>query len=114
MSRIKVKSFEEAAAIVAAEFVKTMKDDGFTSFKEMKQSYWWDASDIRSEIDDILTSDVENVYMYDDGSTVQFGISEDMSYRDFKKMVMKEIDKQMSSSDDEEEDDEADEDMVVV
>lgn len=86
---INLTSFSQAAVIVADEFLQTMQDGGFNTFREMQECYWWEASDIREEISYILESKTD-AYVFDDGSYVQFGI-DDMPYGEFKKLVFQKL-----------------------
>lgn len=54
--------------VCADYFNNAVEEDGFDNFKEMKQSFDWDANDIREEIRALVE---ENRWMmYDDGSWI--------------------------------------------
>ena len=82
---------KQAAAYVAEQFNKDVKENGFEDFKEMKTTYWWDAKDIRAEIDYMVTHDCDGVLFLD--STVEnfYDVHDAVSYREFKKMVFAEV-----------------------
>lgn len=100
-------TINELAKMVADDFKATMKEEGFESFNEMAKCYWWDAADIRGEIsylaESIVNKDYDDyvkangtcsgyamVVIYDDCSLSGWcdGKYKDMSYRDFKKLVL--------------------------
>ena len=88
-------TFEKLAELVADDFQKTMNEEGFETFKEMKKCYDWDAQDIKEEVDSIISElnkkayeeSGETFWMSDDYSFLQIGIFDDMSWGDFKKLV---------------------------
>lgn len=86
---VHITSFAQAADIVAEEFLQTMTDEGFNTFREMQKCYWWETSDIKEEISYTLESKTD-AWMFDDGSYVQFG-AEDMPYSEFKKLVFQNL-----------------------
>lgn len=90
---VKVSTFSEAADYVARDFVKTMKEEGFETFEEMKKCYWWEPEDIRQEIISIV--DETNAYFYDDGSAIVLPYDEEMDYKSFKKLVLLRVDRLM-------------------
>lgn len=94
--------------LVAKEFASIAKQEGYTSFQEMSRSYDWDASDIRSEIEYAATyvcnadynkfidlgkypREYKGVTVYDDTSLSDD--SSEMSYKEFKKQVVAEVNK---------------------
>lgn len=89
-------TFEELAKKIAEEFKNIMEQEGFSCFKEMKECYDWEASDIRSEIEYMVKEygEAEHFAVMDDGSLIQFTderIEPTMSYREFKKLVLNEL-----------------------
>ena len=88
-------TFEKLAKLVADDFQKTMDEEGFETFLEMKRCYMWEAQDIREEVESIISElskkaweeNGETFFMSDDYTFIQIGICEEMSWRDFKKLV---------------------------
>lgn len=92
-------TFEKLAVYVANDFRKTMQEEGFTTFAEMKKCYMWDADDIKTEIYDIITEYAKEQYskgeysdfwMWDDMTAVQIGW-DDMAWKDFKRLIFKDL-----------------------
>lgn len=89
-------TYERLAEIVADDFKKTMKDEGFETFKEMCYCYGYDSQDIKEEVDSIIREIAgeyyikyhDDFYMYDDLSAVQIGLQDEMSWKDFKKLML--------------------------
>ena len=84
-------TIEALAMKVAEYFKKVMKEEGFETFTEMKECYWWTTQDIRAEVDAVITEvanelGVADMYLYDDGSVVQVDTYHDISYRKFSAM----------------------------
>lgn len=92
-----VNSFEDAAEVVAQEFVNTMLEEGFESFNEMKKTYWWEPSDIQDEMMYSVSSLTDNCSFWDDGSVVEIDSRGEMQYKDFKKMVLSRVDEIMKN-----------------
>ena len=91
-------TFERLAKLVADDFRKTMKEQGFTTFKEMKNCYDWDAQDIKDEVEGIITvlnrdmwKETGTFLMSDDQSFLQIGFFDEMSYGNFKKLVFADL-----------------------
>lgn len=91
-------TFEILAKLVADDFKRTMDDNGFHTFSEMKKCFMWDANDIKEEVSTIVSEisnkaleDTHNAsntaFVADDGSFVQIGIFDEMSWGKFKKLV---------------------------
>ena len=88
-------TFEELAKLVAEDFKKTMDEEGFETFDEMKKCYWWSNDDVKEEVESIISVLTEKsvkdggeyFYMSDDHTFIQIGTFNDMSWRDFKKLV---------------------------
>lgn len=91
-------TFNELAKLVADDFRKTMEENGFETFSEMKKCYMWDANDIKEEVSSIVSEisnkaweDTHNVsntaFVSDDYSFVQIGVFDEMSWGNFKKLV---------------------------
>ena len=89
-------TFEKLAEMVRADFKATMEKEGFETFADMKRCYCWEAADIKDEVNTIITDLARQAYkngekahffMADDNSFIQIDICEDMSWRDFKKLV---------------------------
>jgi hypothetical protein len=91
-------TFEMLAKLVADDFTRTMEEQGFETFKEMRKCYMWDANDIKEEVSTIIseisaknweeTHNVgETAFMADDYSFVQIGVCDDMRCGEFKKLV---------------------------
>lgn len=87
---IRVKTFEEAADVVAENFFHDMQEAEFETFKEMAQCYWWEPQDIKEEVSSILTMETENAWMCDDLTHVVVN-DDDIYYKDFKKMFLSRI-----------------------
>ena len=82
-------TFEELAKVVANEFKQTMKEEGFDSFKEMAECYWWTANDIKDEVDVIISNAVEGLGVsgIDEVDRTDVYLNGDMiSYRKFSAM----------------------------
>lgn len=90
--------FELLAEKVAEGFVETMKNEGFETFKEMCDCYWWTTKDIKTETDYFLRySGIENEEAYIDEFDMNdvicnYGM---MPYTEFAKMFKKKILKMM-------------------
>ena len=89
-------TFEKLAEMVRMDFKTTMEQEGFETFADMKRCYCWEAADIKDEVNIIIAElantayknkEFSNFYMADDNSFIQIGVCEDMSWRDFKKLV---------------------------
>lgn len=81
-------SLDDITKAVRDDFKKTMDEEGFDTFKEMRDSYDWEPHDIREEIDYIVRSLDTDWFMLDDGTLVNDSTGEEVRYRDFKKMVL--------------------------
>lgn len=90
-------TFDQLAKWVADDFNKTMKEENFDSFNDMRKSYMWDMQDVKNEVNDIISQISKDKYdhrrysdffMFDDGSAVQIGI-DDISWGQFKKLMFK-------------------------
>ena len=83
-------TFEMLAKLVAEDFQKTMDENGFDTFADMKFTYDWEWADIKDEIAYTITAIGnelnEPMYMYDDRTYVQIGIKA-IPWREFKKLV---------------------------
>ncbi len=88
-------TFEKLARIVADDFKATMQEEGFSTFDDMRKCYWWEWSDVRDEvraiIDEAAKDYGESFWMADDGTFIQIGACRDMSWRDFKKLLLAEL-----------------------
>ena len=83
----KAMSIKSIARKCAEYFKGIMAEEGFDTFEEMKQCYWWDSSDIKEEIKAII---LDYEWFFNDDETEIFYIgdeSTDTSYRKFIKMV---------------------------
>ena len=88
-------TFEKLAKLVAEDFQRTMDEEGFETFNEMKKCYDWEAQDIKEEVESIISElnkrayeeNGETFYMSDDYTFIQIGIIDEMSWRDFKKLI---------------------------
>lgn len=90
-------TFEKLANIVADSFYQTMQEEGFETFDEMKNCYWWTAKEIKEEVDYIIR-DITGAEAYIDeldGSLV-FCYGMDMEYRKFATMWRKALKKMAS------------------
>lgn len=82
----------EALAMKVSEYFKNvMKEEGFDTFTEMKECYWWTSEDIKAEVSAVITEvanelGVADMYLYDDGTVVQVDTYHDISYRKFSAM----------------------------
>lgn len=87
-------TFTTLASKIAEDFNRSVVEEGFENFKEMKNSYDWEPEDIRTEIEYMVKEYGENDHfaMMDDGSLIQFTNDwPTMSYREFKKMVFAQV-----------------------
>ncbi len=97
-------TFKVLTQLVSDEFNRAVKEGGFDNFKEMKRCYDWEASDIRGEVDYIVTDLLNKEYdtyvekngsnagyisivQYDDGTLYDMVNNEEMTYGQFKKAV---------------------------
>ena len=74
---------------VANDFAQTMKQEGFESFSDMKNTYDWESAEIKEEIEYM----VDKVYggaFFD--TIVSASDDSEMSYREFKKAVVAKAD----------------------
>lgn len=81
---------KELAAIVAEDFMKTIKEWDFENFTDMKDCYDWDSKDIRTEVEYTIHAAETGWEMQDDSDIYCFvdGASEDfITYRKFISMV---------------------------
>ena len=94
-----IMTIEKLAHKVAEELNAYVTEDNYENFAELKLSQWWDWSDIKSEINSIITEYANeeykkgnfcDFYMYDDHTYVHIG-SKDIPWREFKKMVFAEV-----------------------
>lgn len=88
-----MKKFEGLAKRVADEFRKTMKVEEFESFEEMKRCYGWEWADVKDEVDycinEIAREDMNSyLWMADDHTFIQYGIEDIISWREFKKLLL--------------------------
>lgn len=91
-------TIKELARLVSDDFQKTMNEEGFETFNEMRRCYCWETQDIKEEVSSIINEisakvweeRKETVFMYDDYSTV-IADGEDMSWRDFKKLIFENL-----------------------
>ena len=99
-------NINKLAEKVADDFKNTMAEEGFKNFAEMKKTYWWEASDIRSEMlyiaQSLLNEEYErDIETFGDWEKVPYTVrllvddeghiqsdKEYTTYRDFKKLVM--------------------------
>lgn len=75
---------------IVNDFLQTMENEGFETFIEMRENYWWESQDIKNEVDYIVTkelnipNDGEYNYYVDD-------MDEDLNYNKLIRMVYKEL-----------------------
>lgn len=87
-TRLKL-SLNELVKMCADHFNSIIKENGFANFKELRESYDWEASDIRDELNDVV-NESSNWWMSDDGIFLADDDSdEEISYGNFKKQVFK-------------------------
>ena len=71
-----------------AEYFKgVMAEEGFDTFEEMKQCYWWDSADIKEEVKAVIA---EFGWFFTDDETEIFMVGDerqDTSYKSFLKMM---------------------------
>ena len=88
-------TIKEVAKKIAEDFNNAVIEDGFENFKEMKRCYDWDATDIRNEIDAMLSCYKVGIMMLDDGTIVNvldvFDPEYEISYGKFKKMIFENV-----------------------
>ena len=91
-------TIRNAEALVAKDFVEFMQENGFLSFKEMRQCFKWDSQDIKEEVDAALRDLTKGEYCVDelDGSMV-VGDGDLISYGAFMKDVYEEIEREMAA-----------------
>lgn len=83
-------TFQELAEIVAQDFLDLMEDEGFDTFKELKESYGWTWEDIKDEIDSSIdgNSISMNIFMYMSDNRRYIQIEDKrMNWGEFKKLV---------------------------
>ena len=89
-----IRTFEELAKVVADGFKAVMEEEGFDTFEEMKQCYWWETNDIKDEVEAYLKeADAQSdkiICMSDDRTDVYIG-DDYISYRKFSAMWHKMI-----------------------
>lgn len=104
----KTQTVQDIVRIVANEFADMMRDDGFETFKEMRECYWWDTQDIADEVKAIMGGLETGWYIdEEDGKDVinqELGIV--MPYKKFIAAVYKDIKVVMNDKTDDEQDDE--------
>ena len=87
-------TFEMLAKMVADDFRETMNDEGFDSFEQMCKCYAWEWADVKDEVDAIITEIARRehleLWMSDDQTFIQLGL-DDISWRDFKRMMLAEL-----------------------
>lgn len=85
--------FEELAKVVAKGFKEVMDEEGFETFDEMKECYWWTSKDIKEEVDWYLKDATDgDACIGDDGMDVYCNGTDMMiSYRAFARMWRKEL-----------------------
>jgi hypothetical protein len=66
-----------------------MEDEGFDTFEEMRDCYWWDTEDIKDEVESVLKD--HDWFLTDDRTEVMNMNCELYSYRRFINMVYKMI-----------------------
>ncbi len=81
-------TFNELANLVAGDFRETMKTEGFETFTEMAQCYWWDTNDVKDEVDYILRDATNGEAYLDecDRTEVIIGQGASLPYREFSRM----------------------------
>ena len=81
----------------AADFLKTMKEEGFESFQEMKNCYKWTANDIKEELAAIFEEYEEETgkeaWVDEEDEETICSATEQMPYKDFIKEVKEIINK---------------------
>lgn len=101
-SSTNVNKYPELVQQVGDEFIKTMDEENFDSFRAMSQCYGWDSTDIKEEIEYMINKEF-NGFMY--GSDIEDANGHEYKYRSFKSMVMKYIDEATESDSFSDEDD---------
>ena len=88
-----MKEFEGLAKVVADGFREVMEEEGFDTFDEMKDCYWWTTQDIKEEVDFYLSEATDgDACIGDDGADVYYhGTDLMISYRKFSAMWRKEL-----------------------
>ncbi len=85
-------NLNELVDAIVNDFIQTMKEEGFNTFSEMKNCYWWDSQDIKDEVDYICNKQLnipnDGLYNYylDD-------LKEDLTYSKLIKKVYSELKK---------------------
>lgn len=82
-----MKTIEELAKEVAQDFNKTVEEEGFSDFAEMKKSYMWETSDIKEEVR-YMVNEMYGGHMYEDDEVFIDGV-EPASYKSFMVLVRK-------------------------
>lgn len=76
---------EMLAREVANDFMRTMAEEGFDSFQEMCDCYWWTSKDIKDEVKAIISNlHRDDCFLDDDGVDVVCG-DEMLSYVKFSR-----------------------------
>jgi len=80
-------TFEGLAKAVADYFKDCMKEEGFESFEEMVDCYWWTANEIKDEVDSVLRGiDGTDAYIDEFDRSDVLNNGELISYRKFSAM----------------------------
>lgn len=82
-------TIKELAKACADYFKSVMQDEGFDTFEEMKDCYWWDTNDIKNEVESVIKD--YDWFLTDDRTEVMNISCELYSYRSFIAMVYKMI-----------------------
>jgi hypothetical protein len=90
MTKLNVRTVEDLARDVANDFNKTVEEEGFASFAEMKKSYMWDSADVKEEVR-YMVNEMYGGQMYDDDEVRANNAERYMSYREFMKVVRKHL-----------------------
>lgn len=83
-------TYYELVKLVVDDFKQSMNEEGFDSFKEMVRCYQWDSDDIRAEVEYIVNA-TKKAFMMDSDITIYDGSLEPYKYRDFIRLVRKEL-----------------------
>lgn len=83
----KIFNPKDLAKKCAEYFKGVMEEEGFDTFEEMKECYWWDSNDIKEEVKAVIS---EFDWYFTDDETEIFLVGDetkDTSYRSFSKMM---------------------------
>lgn len=83
----KMMNIKGLARKCAEYFMGIMAEEGFDTFEEMKQCYWWDSADIKEEVRAVI-AEYDWAFTDDDADIFYLGdTSKETSYKSFAKIM---------------------------